>query len=57
MILQALRSAGLAWEDIRAWAARRWLPGNEQERRWPASYDDPGALGQDPAGELAGVGA
>lgn len=51
--LQALRAASLPWEDIRAWAARRFLPGNELERRWPAGYD-PGApaLGQDPAGEL-----
>jgi hypothetical protein len=51
--LQALRAAGLPWEDIRAWAARRFLPGNEQERRWPAGYD-PGAqpLGQDRGGDL-----
>lgn len=36
--LHTLRAAGLTWDDLRAWAARRWQPGHEHERRWPAGY-------------------
>lgn len=36
--LWALRQAGASWATIRAWTARRWDKGNEQERRWPVGY-------------------
>jgi hypothetical protein len=44
--LATLRAAGLEWADIRAWTRRRWLPGHEHERAWPA-----GSLGKKPATE------
>ena len=37
--LYALRAAGLAWGDLRAWAARRFTPGHEHERQYPAGYE------------------
>jgi hypothetical protein len=36
--LQTLRDSGLLWDDIRAWTRRRWEPGHEHERRWPAGF-------------------
>jgi hypothetical protein len=36
--LYELRAAGLAWADLRAWAARRFTPGHEHERQYPAGY-------------------
>lgn len=42
--LHRLRQAGCTWPELRAWAARRFTPGHEHERRWPAGYDpDPAA--------------
>lgn len=35
--LAKLRAEGHSWADIRAWTKRRWQPGHEQERFWPAS--------------------
>jgi hypothetical protein len=40
--LHTLRAAGLTWDDLRAWTARRFQPGHEQEARWPVGFD-PGA--------------
>lgn len=40
--LARLRAAGYGWEDLRSWAARRWLPGHETERRYPAGYCEDG---------------
>lgn len=37
--LQRLQQAGYDWPALRAWAARRFTPGHETERRWPAGYD------------------
>jgi len=34
--LYQLRQAGLSWADLRAWKGRRFKPGHEQERLWPA---------------------
>lgn len=34
--LARLRAAGLSWADIRAWVDRRFRPGHEHERQWPA---------------------
>ncbi|HEV2121289.1 MAG TPA: MerR family transcriptional regulator [Chloroflexota bacterium] len=36
--LYTLREAGMAWEEIRQWSKRRFQPGHEHERRWPAEY-------------------
>jgi hypothetical protein len=36
--LHTLRQAGYTWEELHAWAARRFTPGHELERRWPAGY-------------------
>jgi hypothetical protein len=35
--LHELRAAGLPWGDLRAWAARRFTPGHEHERQYPAA--------------------
>jgi hypothetical protein len=37
--LYTLRGAGLSWGELRSWAARRFQPGHEHERRWPAGYE------------------
>ncbi len=34
--LHTLREAGLTWEEIRDWTQRRFAPGHEHERAWPA---------------------
>lgn len=36
--LHELRAVGLAWGDLRAWTARRFTPGHEHERQYPAGY-------------------
>lgn len=36
--LHALRAGGLAWGDLRDWAGRRFTPGHEHERQYPAGY-------------------
>lgn len=36
--LWALRQAGLSWEELRAWAKRRWQAGYEHERLWPEGF-------------------
>lgn len=36
--LHRLRQAGYTWPELRAWSARRFTPGHEHERRWPAGY-------------------
>ncbi len=36
--LHRLRTAGMTWEEIRDWSKRRFEPGHEHERRWPAGY-------------------
>lgn len=36
--LQTLRQAGYTWAELRAWSARRFQPGHEAERGWPAGY-------------------
>jgi hypothetical protein len=33
--LAMLREAGFEWNEIAAWAGRRFGPGHEDERRWP----------------------
>ena len=33
--LLVLRSSGFTWEDLKAWAQRRWKPGHEHERQYP----------------------
>ena len=38
MKLHTLRQAGYTWAELRAWSARRFTPGYEHERRWPAGY-------------------
>lgn len=35
--LHCIRADGLTWEDIRAWTKRRWDPGHEHERNYPAA--------------------
>jgi hypothetical protein len=37
--LYRLRSVGMEWADIRAWTGRRFKPGHEHERKWPAGFD------------------
>jgi len=37
--LQSLRAARLSWGELRDWAARRFTPGHEHERQYPAGYD------------------
>jgi hypothetical protein len=36
--LSTLRSAGYTWDDILDWTKRRWDPGHDHERKWPAGY-------------------
>lgn len=36
--LHTLRSGGMTWEDITAWSKRRFQPGYEHERVWPAVF-------------------
>lgn len=36
--LHTLRSAGYTWDAIGAWSARRFQPGHEDERAWPAGF-------------------
>lgn len=36
--LYTLRGAGYTWEAIGAWSARRFEPGHEHERAWPAGF-------------------
>lgn len=36
--LRTLREAGYTWAELRAWSERRFTPGHEHERRWPAGY-------------------
>ena len=33
--LHVLRSSGFTWDDLKAWARRRWQPGHEDERQYP----------------------
>ena len=33
--LYVLRSSGFTWDDLKAWARRRWQPGHEDERQYP----------------------
>lgn len=40
--LYAMRRGGLSWEEIRAWTQRRFTPGHERERCWPADFEVPG---------------
>lgn len=35
--LYRLRNEGMGWAEIRAWTKRRFLPGCEHERQWPAN--------------------
>lgn len=39
--LHVLQDSGYTWEDIRAWTQRRFEPGHEHERRWPAGFPPP----------------
>lgn len=36
--LADLRAAGLTWSELRDWVARRFTPGHEAERQYPAGY-------------------
>lgn len=38
--LHTLRSGGMSWEDITAWSKRRFQPGHEDERGWPAGIEE-----------------
>ena len=44
--LYELRAAGLAWADLREWAAQRFTPGHAHERRYPAGYVGAATPGQ-----------
>lgn len=44
--LERLRLAGYTWDEIRDWTRRRWDPGHEHERVWPAGYEEGIAHGQ-----------
>lgn len=37
--LKRIRDAGIEWSEIVAWTKRRWLPGHEEERRWPIGVE------------------
>lgn len=36
--LHTLRESGMSWEEIQAWTKRRFQPGHEHERVWPAGH-------------------
>jgi hypothetical protein len=37
--LYTMQQSGLSWEEIRDWTQRRFAPGHEHERRWPAGFE------------------
>lgn len=37
--LHLLRNSGYSWEELQEWASRRFRPGHEHERRWPAGFE------------------
>lgn len=39
--LHTLRQAGYTWDAIHDWTSRRFTPGHEHERRWPADFTPP----------------